>query len=244
MGYAVRIEAFEGPLDLLLYLIRKNEMDIYDIPIAQVAQQYFDYIEVMKMLDLEVAGDFLVMAATLMQIKARMLLPTPSVEEEEDPRFELVRKLEEYQLYRHAAEDLADREETYMQYYLRENGPGPVRLPEPGEMVLDVTLFDLLLAYQQALERIKEEGRYHVSGPEVKLADQVVFLRGLLQAEERISFIEALAKLESRMAMVITLVAVLELARLGEVSMEQADLYGDVWLIRKTPALSFSPEPS
>lgn len=244
MGYAVRIEAFEGPLDLLLYLIRKNEMDIYDIPIAQVAQQYLDYIEVMKMLDLEVAGDFLVMAATLMQIKARMLLPAPALEEEEDPRLELVRKLEEYQLYRHAAEDLADREETYMQYYLRGNGPGPVKLPEPGEMVLDVTLFDLLLAYQQALERIKEEGRYRVGGPEVKLADQVVFLRRLLQDEERISFIEALAKLESRMAMVITLVALLELARLGEVSMEQADLYGDVWLIRKRPAISFFPEPS
>lgn len=171
MSYAVRIEAFEGPLDLLLYLIRKAEMDIYDIPIAQVTQQYLDYIDVMQGLDLEVAGDFLVMAATLMQIKARMLLPSPAVEED-DPRLELVRQLEEYQLFRQAANDLAEREEEYTQYYLRESGPGPVDLPESDELIIDVSLFDLLSAFHQATERVKEEGRYSVSGPEVKLADQ------------------------------------------------------------------------
>ena len=241
MGYSVRIEAFEGPLDLLIYLIRKNEMDIYDIPVAQVTQQYLDYLEVLKLLDLEVAGDFLVMASTLMQIKARMLLPVPAVEEEEeDPRLELVRQLEEYQLFRQAAEDLAGREEQYTHYYLRESGPGPVQLPDMEEMVVDVSLFDLLSAYKQALDRIKEEGRYRVTGPEVKLTDQIEYLRGLLQKEERISLMEALAKLDNRLAMVVTLVAVLELARLAEVGLEQPDLYGDIWLTRRSPTIAFS----
>ncbi len=239
MSYAVRIEAFEGPLDLLLYLIRKAEMDIYDIPIAQVTQQYLDYIDVMQLLDLEVAGDFLVIAATLMQIKARMLLPSPAIEEE-DPRLELVRKLEEYQLFRQAAADLAEREEEYTHYYLRESGPGPVDLPESDELVIDVSLFDLLSAYHQAIERVKEEGRYSVSGPEVKLADQVEYLRGILNDRERVSLLETLSRLDTRLAMVVTIVAVLELTRLAELSLEQADLYGDIWLIRKTPNISFT----
>ncbi len=239
MSYAVRIEAFEGPLDLLLYLIRKAEMDIYDIPIAQVTQQYLDYIDVMQLLDLEVAGDFLVMAATLMQIKARMLLPSPAVEEE-DPRLELVRQLEEYKLFRQAANDLAEREEEYTQYYLRESGPGPVDLPESDELVIDVSLYDLLSAFHQAIERVKEEGRYSVSGPEVKLADQVEYLREVLSTQERVSLLETLSHLDTRLAMVVTIVAVLELARLAEVSLEQTDLYGDIWLTRKTPNISFT----
>lgn len=239
MSYAVRIEAFEGPLDLLLYLIRKAEMDIYDIPIAQVTQQYLDYIDVMQGLDLEVAGDFLVMAATLMQIKARMLLPSPAVEED-DPRLELVRQLEEYQLFRQAANDLAEREEEYTQYYLRESGPGPVDLPESDELIIDVSLFDLLSAFHQATERVKEEGRYSVSGPEVKLADQVEYLREVLSTQKRVSLLEILSRLDTRLAMVVTIVAVLELARLAEVSLEQTDLYGDVWLTRKTPNISFT----
>ncbi len=239
MSYAVRIEAFEGPLDLLLYLIRKAEMDIYDIPIAQVTQQFLDYIDVMQRLDLEVAGDFLVMAATLMQIKARMLLPSPAVEED-DPRLELVRQLEEYQLFRQAASDLAEREEEYTQYYLRESGPGPVDLPESDELVIDVSLFDLLSAFHQAIERVKEEGRYSVSGPEVKLADQVEYLREVLSTQERVSLLETLSRLDTRLAMVVTIVAVLELARLAEVGLEQTDLYGDVWLTRKTPNISFT----
>ncbi len=239
MSYAVRIEAFEGPLDLLLYLIRKAEMDIYDIPIAQVTQQYLDYIDVMQLLDLEVAGDFLVMAATLMQIKARMLLPSPAVDEE-DPRLDLVRQLEEYQLFRQAASDLAEREEEYTHYYLRESGPGPVDLPESDELVIDVSLFDLLSAFHQAIERVKEEGRYSVSGPEVKVSDQVEYLRGIMSNRERVSLLETLSQLDTRLAMVVTIVAVLELARLAEVSLEQTDLYGDIWLTRKTPNISFT----
>jgi segregation and condensation protein A len=244
MGYAVRIEAFEGPLDLLLFLIRKNEMDIHDIPIAHITRQYLDYVEVMQLLDLELAGDFLVMAATLMQIKARMLLPSEALEDEEDPRLELVRQLEEYQLYRKAAETLAEREDTYANYFLRESGPGPVDLPDSEEIVLDVTLFDLLQAYQMALERIREEGQYQVHGPEVKVTDQIEYLRGLLGGTDRLSLMEILMRFDNRLAMVVTIVAVLELARLGELSMEQSELYGDLWLNRSTPAVNLQPGTS
>ncbi len=238
MGYAVRIEAFEGPLDLLLYLIRKSEMEIYDIPIAQITQQYLDYVEVMKLLDLEVAGDFLLMAATLMQIKARMLLPTHEEEEEDDPRLDLVRQLQEYQMYKKAAETLADRESEYVNYFLRESGPGPVDLPEADEVMLDVTLFDLLQVFHEALERVREEGRYEVSGPEVKVADQIEFLRQLIQEDDRVAFKQALGMLATRMAMVVTLVAVLELARLGELRIDQPDMYGEIWLVRSGPAIT------
>ncbi|MFC1499901.1 segregation and condensation protein A [Candidatus Zixiibacteriota bacterium] len=239
MGYAVRIEAFEGPLDLLLFLIRKNEVEIHDIPIAHITRQYLDYIEVMQLLDLEMAGDMLVMAATLMQIKARMLLPSQVLEDEEDPRLELVRQLEEYQVFRKAAETLAEREETFTKYYLRGSGPGPVDLPEPDEVVLDVTLFDMLKAYQEALERIQDEGRYQVHGPEVKVADQVEFLRELLKGSERLKLVDILVKFDNRLVMVVTIVAILELARLGELAIEQSELYGDLWLNRKTPAINF-----
>jgi segregation and condensation protein A len=240
MSYAVRIEAFEGPLDLLLFLIRKNEMEISDIPIAQITQQYLAYLDVMKMLDLEVAGDFLVVAATLMQIKARMLLPTPTGFEEEDPRAELVQQLEEYRLFKQAAQELAERESTY---FLREAGPGPVELPEEdAEGMLDVSLFDLLQAFQDALERIREEGRYQVTGPEVKLTDQIEFLRSLLAGSKRIDFFEVLVKMDHRMAMVVTLVAVLELARLGELSVEQPEPYGPIHLVRRTPPVALVPE--
>jgi segregation and condensation protein A len=240
LGYAVRIEAFEGPLDLLLFLIRKNEVEVYDIPISEITQQYLDYIDVMQMLDLEVAGDFLVMAATLMQIKARMLLPRTAEEDEEDPRLELVRQLEEYQLFKKAAEQLADREAEYVDYYLRAGGPGPVELPESEEMVADVTLFDLLRVFHEAIERVKEEGRYQVTGPEVKVADQIEWLRGELSRGERLGFSEMLAGLASRLAMVVTLVAVLELARLGEIRIDQPDLYGEIWLEPLTPAIDLS----
>ena len=243
MGYAVRIEAFEGPLDLLLYLIRKNEVEIYDIPIAQITQQYLNYLDVLKLLDLEVAGDFLVMAATLMQIKARMLLPVHDEEEAEDPRLELVRQLQEYQMYKKAAETLADRESEYVHYFLRESGPGPVKMPEAEEMMLDVTLFDLLRVFHEALERVREEGRYEVGGPEIKVGDQIDFLRGLFSEKKRVAFSEALGMLATRMAMVVTLVAVLELARLGELRIDQPDMYGEIWLVQAGPAITLERTP-
>jgi chromatin segregation and condensation protein Rec8/ScpA/Scc1 (kleisin family) len=137
------------------------------------------------------------------------------------------------------AEDLAGREDLYTHYYLRESGPGPVKLPDPDEVIVDVSLFDLLTAYQQALESIKDEGRYRVSGPEVKLADQVEYLRAMINENERVSLMEALKQLDNRLAMVVTLVAVLELARLAEIRLEQPDLYGDIWLIRGTPTVTF-----
>jgi len=240
MAYAIRIEAFEGPLDLLLYLIRKNEVEITDIPIADITQQYLDYVEVMQLLDLEVAGDFLVMAATLMQIKARLLLPSPELDDEEDPRLELVRQLEEYQLFRSAAERLAEREETYTHYYLRRGGAGPIEIPEPEDVVLDVSLIDLLKAYQDAVERVREEGRFQVGTAPVKVADQIEFLRNLLAGSERLHLSEVLAAFNSRMEMVVTLVATLELARMGELAIDQSDLYGEIWLQRCTPANPFT----
>ncbi|MDH5769016.1 MAG: segregation/condensation protein A, partial [Nitrospirota bacterium] len=155
--YNIRIPVFEGPFDLLLHLIRENKIDIYDIPIAVITHQYLEYIEMMKELNLEIAGDFLVMAATLIHIKSRMLLPPDEEappEELEDPRLQLVRRLVEYQAFKESALNLKEREETWLKVFHRE-----LQLDEPdGELYLfDVNLFDLLNAFKKILDTAPPE---------------------------------------------------------------------------------------
>ena len=157
--YAIRLEVFEGPLDLLLYLIRRDEIDIYDIPIESVTRQYNDYLGLMKMLDLDIAGEFLVMSATLMMIKSRMLLPVeerPELEEDEDdPRMDLVRQLLEYKKFKEAADHLDLLEAAQQNVFTREDEH--LELGKDASLGLrDVGIFDLLAAFNQALERLQE----------------------------------------------------------------------------------------
>ena len=158
MGYAIKLERFEGPLDLLLHLIQRDEVDIYDIPIANITRQYLEYIELMRMLDLEIAGEFLVMAATLMRIKAKMLLPTPPPGEEEeiDPRDELVQRLLEYRQFKEASATLKDREERRRLSYERGRVPDD---EDTGPLPLaPATLFHLLDALNRVLARLPLDG--------------------------------------------------------------------------------------
>lgn len=214
--YTVRLEMFEGPLDLLLHLIQKNELDITNIPIALITEQYLEYLRLMKVLNLDIAGEYLLMASTLLHIKSKMLLPTASEEEEEegeDPRTELIRKLLEYQRYKNAAGELESRpmleRDVFIRLALADNGE--VREEEK----IDVSLFQLLDAFGQLLERAKPEAFHEVVLERISVEEKVQEILSLLQREKRsIAFHLLFPEQASRRLIVVTLLAILELVKM------------------------------
>jgi segregation and condensation protein A len=214
--YTVRLEMFEGPLDLLLHLIQKNELDITHIPIALITEQYLEYLRLMKVLNLDIAGEYLLMASTLLHIKSKMLLPTASEEEEEegeDPRTELIRKLLEYQRYKNAAGELESRpmleRDVFIRLALTDNGE--VREEER----IDVSLFQLLDAFRQLLERAKPEAFHEVVLERISVEEKVQEILSLLQREKRsIAFHLLFPEQASRGLIVVTLLAILELVKM------------------------------
>ncbi|MBC8188034.1 MAG: segregation/condensation protein A [Proteobacteria bacterium] len=219
-GYAVKLSVFEGPLDLLLHLIRLNEVDITDIPIARIAEQYLETIEIMDELNLDVAAEYLVMAATLALIKSRMLLPDASGEDEEafDPRADLVRRLLEYQRFKEAAETLSKRRLLGRDVF-SVIGPGPEKTPE-GEREIEVGLFELVAAFRDVLEQSKLASLIHeVETEHVTVRDRMMVVMDSLDANESIEFMRIFEdpdgdEVPSRAVLVATFLAVLELARL------------------------------
>jgi segregation and condensation protein A len=229
--FTVKLPRFEGPLDLLLHLIKRDEVDIYDIPIARITQEYLATLDLMKELDLEVAGEFLVMAATLIRIKVQMLLPRPALEEEEelDPREELVRRLLEYRKFKEAAERLKEREEDRRRMF--ERGDVPV-IPEDGVALVDVSLFDLLDGLRDVLRRLSEVPVHQVELDEVSIEEMMDRLRGALAADGRVLFKDLLSGVRSRLEAIVTFMALLELMRLGEAEARQEETFGDIWIFR------------
>lgn len=225
MDYTVRLEIFEGPLDLLLYLIKKNDLDIYDIPISQITAKYLEYVELMKMLNLEAVGEFLVMAATLMQIKARMLLPTPVSEEEKeekDPRAELIAKLLEYQKFKEAGKYLEVQElQRENIFYHRE--------PQFDEedFVLDVSLFDLLESFRQVIREAKEEVK-EIIYEEIPLEEKIRYILSCLEGKLYITFRQLFNFAEGRLSMIVTFLALLELIRLKQIVARQSRPFGEI----------------
>jgi len=214
--YTVRLDMFEGPLDLLLHLIHKNEIDITNIPIALITEQYLEYLKLMKVLNLDVAGEYLLMASTLLHIKSKMLLPTSSEEEEEegeDPRAELVRKLLEYQKYKNAAAELESRpmldRDVFIRLALADNTD-----PREEEKI-EVNLFELLEVFRQVLERTKPEGFHEVILERISVEEKVQEILSLLQREKRsIAFHLLFPEEASRRVIVITFLAILELVKM------------------------------
>ncbi|MDP6980333.1 MAG: segregation/condensation protein A [Myxococcota bacterium] len=228
-GYGVKLPVFEGPLDLLLHLIKQNEVDITDIPIADIAAQYLDYLEIMRSLDLDVAAEYLVMAATLAQIKSRMLLP-PSEEEEEgdeiDPRAELVARLLEYQRYKEVAEALSKR-----RWLGRDVYPAKGMEPEPpseAEREIEVGLFELIEAFRLVLSGAKDEedgeGVHVVESEEVTVRDQMSWVMNVVEGRESIEFHQLFGAgggKPNRTVLIATFLAILELTRLHALSIYQ-----------------------
>jgi segregation and condensation protein A len=231
----VKLERFEGPLDLLLHLIKRDEIDIYDIPIAHITEQYLAYIELMRALDLDVAGEFLVMAATLMRIKAKMLLPLPQGEEEEegDPREELVQRLVEYRQFKEAASTLKVREDERRQLFERGMVPGE---DEAGPLPLaPATLFDLLDALNRVLARVPEPTIYEVRAQVYEVDDKMDLIRRVVGDGTRVSFFELLSRCHVRAEMIVTFIALLELIKIGVIMAVQPERFGDIQLVARTP---------
>lgn len=233
MSYLVHLRQFEGPLGLLLYLIRKEEMDIFDINVGEITRQYLDYIRMMKELDLEVAGEFVAMAATLIHIKSRMLLPQYNDEgevvEQEDPRKELVQKLLDYQRYQEGAKKLYDRPLLGRDVYtrgLREN----FKDEELGEIVLDDDgLFSLISAYRRAVR--KAERLIHKVRPKVQsIAARVMEIKDRLIVGTRVLLRDLIniGSAPQRTQLLVTFLSMLELGRMGYVSLFQSETYGDI----------------
>ena len=230
MAYQVRLTQFEGPLDLLLHLIRRDKIDIYDIPISHITHEYLAYIEIMQELELELAGKFFVMAATLMRIKAQMLLPQRSnaEEEEEDPRDELVQNLIEYKKYKEAAQHMAEMENDRRRVFTR---PTTVFISDDeGEPALEVTVFDLLGAFKKVFEELKKQVSYRITKEPVTIEEKLEIIRSNLGSRGEVLFTELFEGDFSKMDIIVTFLAVLEMVRLGELLARQMTKGHDIWL--------------
>jgi len=240
--YEVRLDKFEGPLDLLLHLIREHEIDIYDIPLAVITQQYLEYISFMESLDLALAGEFLEMAATLIRIKVQLLLPkeTDAGEEEEDPRQQLVRKLVEYKQFKEVAGTLSSKEEERRGYFPKGVDPrNYVDLEEEddvdmAEFLRDVTLFDLVDGLREVLSRVPDRVDVHAVDLEEFTVDaQIDHIRTVLSERGSLPFMEVFGTGASRPQMIATFMALLELIRLGEVKAVQTRNFGDIEIMAR-----------
>jgi segregation and condensation protein A len=245
LPYQVRIENFEGPLDLLLHLIKKNEINIYDIPIAMIAQQYLSYIEAMKDLNLTVAGEFLVMAATLLQIKSKMLLPVDeSAEDDEDgpdPREELVRRLLEYKAFKEAARQLDTQERMWREIYSRPAVSVEIDDESDEAMLDNIGLFDLVDALQSVLNRNPGKQLLEIIPDNLTVRDRMNGILEALEGQESVAF-EALFEASChRLVIIVTFLALLELIRLRTVRVYQAENFGPILLSR---AFSLVPDPA
>lgn len=242
-SYSVHLDTFDGPMDLLLHLIRKNELDIYDIPIAVITRQYLDYIKLMKELNLEVAGDFLVMAATLLQIKSRLLLPLDEPEvgedEETDPRAELIRRLLEYQQYKEAGMVIGARALLGRDVFVRTYCDPELVAAQNVEGPLEVNLFDLVDAFRVLLARIPAEHFHDVAAAETfSIADCINEILSLLQARDTVQFDELVRDDLTRERVIVTFLALLELCRLKMIRIFQDNHQGSIWFV---PAVMQEP---
>jgi len=238
----VRLAAFDGPLDLLLHLVRVNEVDITNIPILEIAAQYDAYLALMRELDLEIAGDYLVMAATLIHIKSRLLLPPdPTLPEEEknDPRAELTQQLLEFQRMKQAAENLQAIDSVRSLIWIRDG-----RIPEEfeGEELLTVELFDVIAAFKKLLDRLGEDARIQLTRDDVSVADKIAWLTDLLQEDGSADFIAIMAALPNRIERIASFLAVLEMVRLQMIVLFQRASEGGIRIALRRDAAEAAPE--
>jgi segregation and condensation protein A len=240
MSYKVKLNIFEGPLDLLLFLIKKERIDIYDIPIAKITGQYLEYLELMKLLDLDIAGEFLVMAATLMHIKSKMLLPPEEnvlEEEEEDPRDELVKKLLEYKKYKEAASKLQEMYDKGKDLFLRKGAADRERvIADDGTGYFEANLFDLIGAFKKVLEGVPREAFHEAVKDKFTVRDKIHAIYHVLANEPKAHFTSLFKDARNKDEVIVTFLAILELIKLREIMVVQSEFFGEIEIIRN-PAL-------
>lgn len=235
MSYKIKLEIFEGPLDLLLYLVKKDHLNIYDIPISKVTDQYLAYIELMRMLDLNIAGEFLVMAATLLQIKSKMLLPAEEnqlQEIEQDPRDELIKRLLEYERFKEIADDLRQKEISQQEVFKRaapqELGPSP----KETAIYFEASIFDLISAFSKALQDVPKEVFYEVIKDEFTIEEKVHQILHLLLVKDSIALSELFQQAKNKIEIVVTFLSILELIRMKEIVARQKELFDEIEITR------------
>ena len=236
MSYKIKLEMFEGPLDLLLYLVKKDHLNIYDIPIAEVTEQYLKYMDIMRLLNLNIAGEFLVMAATLMQIKSKMLLPIEESQEasevQEDPRAELVKRLLEYEKFKEIAQNLRERETDQRDVFKRPKSLEQ-EIPEDNqEVYFEASLFDLITAFSAALEGVPKELFYEVIKDEFTVEEKVHDILHMLLVLSSLRLSELFTKAKNKIEIVVTFLAILELIKLKEIIARQKGLFQEIEIIR------------
>jgi segregation and condensation protein A len=238
-AHSVKLPAFEGPLDLLLHLIRINEVDIYDIPIVEITRQYDEYLEVARELDLHIAGEYLVMASTLVHIKSKLLLPHPPAgqEPEEDPRADLIRQLIEHEKLRGAADNLRSLAEVREDVFFR---PGDPLEEFAGESFLTVSIFDLVTALQRALERLEAGRTVELNRDEFSVEDKIDWILKTLTGEGARQFDELLDPFPSRSERVVIFLALLELVRQRKIMVVQRETGGEI-LVMARPGPAAGP---
>ncbi len=228
-SYSVKLEIFEGPLDLLLFLIRQNEVDIYDIPISLITQQYLEYIQLMEVLELDLAGEFILMAATLLRIKAKMLLPKTRDEEqeEEDPREELIWALLEYKKYKQAAKVLEERQETEGKYFKRSDF-SHIDLPLDKDLAKDITFFDLLSAFRRVMKETPQESLHRLKTEKITVEERIQYIMGYLEKKSGATFEELFLDNPVRLVLIVTFIAILELVRSRKIRVMQSDNFAQI----------------
>lgn len=229
--YKIQLDTFEGPLDLLLFFIKRDELDIYDIPISYITKEFMEYFHLMEQLDLETAGDFILMASTLMQIKARMLLPKEVDEkgDEIDPRMDLVNALLEYKRYKEMSDELSlfesqQRRVKFRGYYSADEKQDPHEL---DTLLKNISVFDLIKAFQKAIEEKPEEPVHQVERFNVTLEEQLDHILNQTDFGKELSFIDLVKGMSEKLRIVVTFVALLELIKMGKVGLKESSGFND-----------------
>jgi len=229
--FKIKLNHFEGPLDLLLFFIKRDELNIYDIPISYITKEFINYINIIKLLDLEVAGDFILMASTLMHIKVRMLLPKELDEkgEEIDPRADLVKALLEYKRYKEMSDELGFFEATQRKISYRGNfSNDPSEAPPELDVLLkNISVYDLAKAFRKAIDNVKKEVVHEIKKISVSIDEQIAFILSMLSEAQEISFLDIVKDMHERIRIVVTFIAILELTKMGHIGIRESFIAND-----------------
>jgi len=235
--YKIKLTDFEGPLDLLLFFIKRDELDIYDIPIAKITKDFLEYLQYLQDLDLDIAGEFIVTAAELMQIKVQMLLPRPvgEGEEELDPRAELVRRLLDYKRYKEMAERLQSMAEEQSKTYFRSNFTHDEKvMDEPADenLLRDVSLFDLIAAFKYVVDRMPRKHVHEINKLNVTIEGQIEFILRYFRERTETTFLQMVEAMQEKIRIVVTFIALLELIRQKQIGVRQVSPYGEMMIVK------------
>jgi segregation and condensation protein A len=239
--YRVKLTEFEGPLDLLLFFIKRDELDIYDIPISKITKEFLEYLHMMASLDLEVAGDFIVMAATLMQIKVRMLLPrAENAEDEEDPRAELVRRLIEYKRFKEMSQRMSTMEDEQRKLYYRSFFHADAKLQaleDSGDTLKDISLFNLIAAFKSAMDQMPKKIVHEVTLLNVSVDEQMSFIIDFLRVHGPTTLLRLVDHMTEKVRIIVTIIAILELTKNKIISLGPVESTDDILIRQVTPVV-------